>query len=187
MNKFIFITLFLIALFIIYSFYTKKGKPTSSIHQFKYSTIDGEELDFSIFKGKKILIVNTASKCGFTPQFKELEELFEKYKDKNFAIIGFPCNQFGEQDPGTSTEIKDFCQRNYGVSFVMMKKVDVKGDNIHPIYKWLTQKSENGVMNSSVKWNFQKYLIDEQGYLVDFYNSYKSPKHQKIINWIEGK
>ncbi len=169
------------------SFYIKKGKPISSIHQFKLKTIDGELFDFSSLKGKKILIINTASKCGFTPQFKELEELFIKYKDKNFAVIGFPCNQFGEQDPGTGSEIKEFCTRNYGVSFLMMEKVNVKGDGISEIYKWLTSKKINGVMNSSVKWNFQKYMIDENGYLVDYVLSFKSPNCKKIISWIEKK
>ena len=171
----------------MYSFYSKKGKPTSSIHQFKTKTIDGELFDFSLLKGKKILIINTASKCGFTPQFKELEELFLKYKDKNFVVIGFPCNQFGEQDPGTGSEIKEFCTKNYGVSFLMMEKVNVKGDSISEIYKWLTSKDKNGVMSSSVKWNFQKYMIDENGFLVDYVLSFKSPNCKKIVSWIETK
>lgn len=170
---------------VIFAFYIKKGKPISSIHQFKLKTIDGDLFDFSSLKGKKILIVNTASKCGFTPQFKELEELFDGYKDKNFVVIGFPCNQFGEQDPGTGSEIKDFCTRNYGVSFLMMEKVNVKGDSISEIYKWLTNKKINGVMNSSVKWNFQKYMVDENGFLVDYVLSFKSPHCKKIISWIE--
>lgn len=167
------------------SFYTIKGKPTSSIHQFKAKTIEGEWLDFATLKNKKILIVNTASKCGFTPQFKDLEEIFEKYKSKNFVILGFPCNQFKEQDPGDDSEIKEFCTRNYGVTFQMMEKVDVKGDSISEIYSWLTSKDKNGVMNSSVKWNFQKYMIDENGFLVDFVYSYKKPNCSKIIKWIE--
>ncbi len=171
----------------MFSFYLKKGKPTSSIHQFKTKTIDGELFDFSLLKGKKILIVNTASKCGFTPQFKELEELFVKYKDKKFVVIGFPCNQFGEQDPGTGSEIKEFCTKNYGVSFLMMEKVNVKGDSISEIYKWLTSKDKNGVMSSSVKWNFQKYMIDENGFLVDYVLSFKSPNCKKIVSWIERK
>lgn len=187
MSKIAVIVSIAILAFLIFSFFTRKGKPTSSIHQFKAKTIEGDTLDFSTLKGKKILIVNTASKCGFTPQFKELEELFLKYSDKNFTIIGFPCNQFGEQDPGTGTEIKEFCTRNYGVTFRMMEKVNVKGDSISEIYKWLTSKDKNGVMNSSVKWNFQKYMIDEDGFLVDFLYSFKKPNSQKIVSWIEKK
>jgi glutathione peroxidase len=179
--------LVIIGLFISfsYSFFTKKGEPKSSIHQFKVTTIDGELFDFSSLKGKKVMIVNTASKCGFTPQFKELEELYQKYKTKNFIIIGFPCNQFASQDPGNSSEIKDFCQKNYGVSFPMMQKTNVKGDSVSELYKWITNKSLNGVINSSVKWNFQKYLIDENGFLVDYFLSFKSPQTLKIIKWIE--
>lgn len=185
MSKILIIVFIILISFIIFSFYLKKGKPTSSIHQFKAKTIDGELFDFSSLKGKKILIVNTASKCGFTPQFKELEQLFELYKDKNFAIIGFPCNQFNEQDPGTGAEIKDFCTRNYGVSFLMMDKVNVKGDSISEIYNWITSKEKNGVMNSAVKWNFQKYMIDENGFLVDYVLSFKKPNCKKIVSWIE--
>lgn len=176
-----------ILLLIIVFYRFKRPVNKTSIHQFKAKTIDGEVLDFSSLKGKKILIVNTASKCGFTPQYKELEALFEKYKDKNFVIIGFPCNQFGSQEPGTSGDIKEFCTRNYGVTFTMMEKVDVKGDHISEIYSWLTSKAKNGVKSSTVKWNFQKYLIDENGFLVDYVLPFKSPNSSKIIKWIEGK
>lgn len=186
MNKFIIVGGLLAIVFILYAFKSKKGQPISSIHQFKAKTIDGEILDFSKFKGKKILIVNTASKCGFTSQYKELEELHDKYKDK-LVIIGFPCNQFGEQEPGTSSDIKSFCTKNYGVSFTMMEKVNVKGDGICDIYTWLTEKEKNGVVSSSVKWNFQKYLIDEKGHLVDYVLSFNSPTCSKIVNWIEAK
>ena len=171
---------------LLYSFLAKKGTPTSSIHQFKVKNIEGEWIDFSSFKGKKLLIVNTASKCGFTPQFKALESLYKKYKDKNLMIIGFPCNQFGKQDPGSSAEIKDFCTRNYSVSFMMMEKVQVKGDSICELYKWLTSKQLNGVESSSVKWNFQKYMIDEKGNLVDVVYSNDKPNCDKIVNWIKG-
>jgi len=164
-----------------------KGQPSSSIHQFTANTIEGITLNFKEFKGKKLLIVNTASKCGLTPQFKELQNLFEKYKSQNFMIIGFPSNDFAKQDPGSNNEIKSFCERNYGVSFLMMEKISVKGDSIHPIYKWLTQKSENGVVNSKVKWNFQKYLIDESGFLVDVVSPIKKPNCRKIINWLNNK
>lgn len=187
MNKLI-VLIFLISLVIIlYAFVGRKGSPTSSLHQFKTKTIDGDILDFSSLKGKKILIVNTASKCGFTPQYKDLEVLYKKYKDKNFMIIGFPCNQFGHQEPGNSADIKSFCAQNYGVTFPMMEKVNVKGDSICEIYKWLTTKMMNGVESSSVKWNFQKYMIDENGFLVGHVNSLKSPNCSKIVNWIEGK
>ena len=187
MTKIIILTSIIVISILLYSFITKKGKPTTSIHQFKAKSIDGELIDFSAFKGKKLLIVNTASECGFTPQFKQLEIIFEKYKDKNFTIIGFPCNQFGSQDPGNNSEIKAFCTRNYGVTFLMMEKVDVKGDSICEIYKWLTHKELNGVESSSVKWNFQKYMVDENGFLVDHLLSIKSPNCDKIVNWIEGK
>jgi len=180
-------TILLFLSFILSSFFKKKGSPTSSIHTFKVSTLEGQEFDFSTLKGKKILVVNTASKCGFTPQFEQLQALYEKYKDKNFVVVGFPCNQFASQDPGSAEEIKSFCTRNYGVSFPMMEKVDVKGDNAAPIYKWLTSKEQNGVEGSSVKWNFQKYMIDENGFLVGHVPSYKKPDCDRIVNWIEGK
>lgn len=187
MYKFYVLIFLLLLGFIIYAFITKKGKPTSSIHQFKAVSLEGKEIDFLTFKGKKILLVNTASECGFTPQFKELEELYKKYQDRNFVIVGFPCNQFGKQEPGSNFEIKEFCTLHYGVTFPMMEKINVKGDSISPIYSWLTAKANNGVESSSVKWNFQKYLIDENGFLVGHVNSFKNPLTSKIINWIEGK
>ncbi len=163
-----------------------KGQPTSSIHQFTAKSIEGKEINFATFKGKKILLVNTASECGLTPQFKQLQALFDKYKDRNFIIVGFPSNDFAQQDPGSNSEIKSFCERNYGVTFLMMEKIHVKGNDIHPIYRWLTHKKENGVMNSQVKWNFQKYMIDEDGHLVDLLQPWKSPDHKRIIKWVEG-
>jgi glutathione peroxidase len=162
-----------------------KGQPISSIHQFTANSIEGKVIDLKEFKGKKLIIVNTASECGLTPQFKELQEVYDTFKDKNLIIIGFPTNNFAHQDPGTNTEINSFCQRNYGVTFLMMEKISVKGETMHPIYKWLTSKSLNGVMSSTVKWNFQKYLIDENGFLVDFISPWKKPNCKKIINWIE--
>ncbi len=185
MKKLLTLLFLVMATFSLFSFLTPKGKPTSSVYSFKVTTIDGKEFDFASLKGKKILIVNTASKCGFTPQFEQLEALYEKYKDKNFAIVGFPCNQFGNQDPGSSTDIKSFCTRNYGVTFPMMEKVDVKGEHAAAIYQWLTSKEKNGVEGSSVKWNFQKYMIDENGFLVGHVASFKSPDCKKIVNWIE--
>jgi len=161
-----------------------KGQPTSSIHQFTANSIEGKPIDFSSFKGTKILIVNTASECGLTPQFKDLQELYDKYKGENFMIIGFPTNDFMKQDPGSNTEIKSFCERNYGVTFLMMEKIVVKGTNIHPVYKWLTSKSENGVMSSHVKWNFQKYMIDENGHLIGVVGPTKKPDSPRILKWI---
>lgn len=161
-----------------------KGQPKSSLHGFTATSIEGKTIDFSSFEGKKILIVNTASECGLTPQFKQLQQLYDDFKDRNLIIVGFPSNDFGQQEPGNDLEIKSFCERNYGVSFLMMAKIHVKGSNIHPIYKWLTSKSENGVMSSSVKWNFQKYLIDEKGHLVDMVIPWRRPDCRKIIRWL---
>ncbi|MCF8369359.1 MAG: glutathione peroxidase [Bacteroidales bacterium] len=157
-----------------------------NFHDFKAETIDGKMLDFSTFKGKKVLVVNTASKCGFTPQYKDLELLYQEYGGENFTIVGFPANNFLRQEPGTNEEIKSFCEINYGVTFQMMAKISVKGDSISPVYKWLTKKAENGVMDSKVSWNFQKYMIDENGNLVDYVKPQKSPTTDKIVNWIKG-
>lgn len=158
-----------------------------SIYDFKVKTLDGKEFDMASLKGKKLLIVNTASECGYTPQYAELEELYKKYKAKNFEVIGFPSNQFGEQEPGTDEQIKAFCQKNYNVTFPMMSKIDVKGENAHPLYRYLTHQIENGVLDSEVKWNFQKYLVDENGKLVKVVKHSTSPMDQEIINWIESK
>ena len=160
---------------------------TNSIHQFKVTDINGKEFNLSTLKGKKVLIVNTASKCGFTPQYEQLQELYEKYKDKGFTIIGFPANDFMNQEPGSRSEIEEFCTVNYGVTFKMMDKISTKGKNQAPIYQWLTQKEKNGVKDSKVKWNFQKYLIDEEGRLVDVVESKKSPMSDEIVKWIEGE
>ncbi len=159
----------------------------NTFHQFEVKTIDGQVQKLSDFKGKKILVVNTASECGFTPQYDELEKLYQKYKDKNFVVIGFPANNFGGQEPGTNKEIAQFCKKNYGVTFPMMEKISVKGDDIHAIYKWLTTKNENGVESESVKWNFNKYLIDENGVYITHFGSGVNPLSSKITDWIEGK
>ena len=156
-----------------------------TFHDYTTNTLEGEEFNLSQLKGKKVLVVNTASKCGFTSQYKDLQALYEKYGGDKFTIIGFPANNFGKQEPGTNTEIAAFCQKNYGVTFLMMNKISVKGDDIDPIYKWLTNKEENGVKGGSVKWNFQKYLIDEQGRLVQVYSSMVNPASKKITAWIE--
>jgi glutathione peroxidase len=160
---------------------------SQTIYDFKVKTLEGGDFDFSSLKGKKIMIVNTASKCGFTPQYKDLEEVYEKYQDDGFVIIGFPANNFGAQDPGTATEIRKFCTDNYGVKFPLMAKISVKGSDMAPIYKWLTSKSENGVMDSEVKWNFQKYLIDEKGKLIEVVYSKDKPTSDKVIAWISSK
>jgi glutathione peroxidase len=136
-----------------------------SIHSFTVKSIDGKNLNLASFKGKKILIVNTASKCGYTPQYEGLEKVYEQYKDK-LVILGFPCNQFGGQEPGTNEEIVAFCKKNYGVSFPLADKIEVKGDNIAPIYQWLTMKSKNGILDASIGWNFNKFLIDENGKMI---------------------
>jgi glutathione peroxidase len=160
---------------------------TKNLHSFSAKTIDGKDFNFSSLKGKKILVVNTASECGLTPQYKELEALYKEYKDKGFVIVGFPANNFGSQEPGTNTEIKSFCTKNYGVTFQMMEKISVKGDDKHPIYKYLTEKKENGKMDAEVSWNFQKFLIDEKGDLVGVVNPQGSPKDEKIIQFITKK
>jgi len=156
-----------------------------SFYDFKVSDIDGGSFDLSKLKGKKVLVVNTASKCGLTPQYKQLQSLFETYGGDKFTIIGFPANNFMKQEPGTDSEIAEFCEKNYGVTFQMMSKISVKGDDIHPLYQWLTQKSQNGVLDSEVKWNFQKYLIDENGKLVDMVEPKVKPDDDKILSWIK--
>ncbi len=151
----------------------------TSLYDIKINSLQGKEINFSEYNGKFILFVNVASKCGFTPQYKDLQKLYDTHQDK-LMIIGVPCNQFGKQEPGSSTDIEEFCEVNYGVTFLITEKVDVKGNNQHPLYTWLTKKSENGKKNSSVKWNFQKYLVDTEGQLIDYYFSTTSPTSSKI-------
>ena len=165
-------------------FFSKAQEPTQSIYNISINSIDNQPINLADYKGKKILFVNVASKCGFTPQYEDLEKLYETYKDK-LVIIGVPCNQFNEQEPGTAEEIKSFCKVNYGVTFLLTEKVDVKGDHQHPLYKWLTDKDLNGKTSSSVKWNFQKYLVDETGHLVDFWYSMTKPLSSKITKYLE--
>lgn len=157
-----------------------------SIYQFKVKDINGNEFDFSSLKGKKILIVNTASVCGLTPQYKDLEALYKKFKDKNFVIIGFPANNFGKQEPGTNAEIVTFCSKNFGVSFPMMSKISVKGDDMDAIYKFLTQKKLNDFEDSEVQWNFQKYLLNEKGELEKIILPVVLPSDKSIVKWIEN-
>lgn len=158
----------------------------TGFYDFKVKTLEGKDFDFSSLKGKKVMIVNTASKCGFTPQYKDLEDLYERYGNE-LIIIGFPANNFANQEPGNSSEIREFCTKNYGVTFPMMEKISVKGGDMHPLYKWLTSKEKNGVMDSEVKWNFQKYLIDENGKLVDVIYSAEKPGSGKVISWLTKK
>lgn len=155
-----------------------------TVHQFTVETLEGDQFDFSSLKGKKIMVVNTASKCGLTPQYKDLQALYEKYGSEKFVIVGFPANNFMKQEPGSNEEIAAFCERNYGVSFPMMAKIDVKGNDIHPIYSFLTQKDKNGVMDSKVTWNFQKYLINEEGVLEKVISPRTSPVDEEVIDWI---
>ena len=163
------------------------AQTNKSLHDFTVETLDGKQYDLAQLKGKKVLVVNTASKCGFTPQYADLQELYELYGGKDFEIIGFPANNFLRQEPGSNAEIKEFCSVNYGVTFQMMAKISVKGKDIHPVYQWLTRKEENGVLDTSVKWNFQKYMIDEDGKLIDVAYSKVNPMSDKIVNWITGE
>ena len=158
-----------------------------NIYKFKVTDLYGKEFDFSTLKGKKILIVNTASQCGLTPQYKDLEAIYEQYKNNNFIIVGFPANNFGSQEPGNNDEIANFCTKNYGVTFPMMSKISVKGKDMHEIYQYLTQKSKNGLQDSAVEWNFQKYLINEEGYLIKVLSPRVLPTDKEIISWINSK
>lgn len=172
------------SLIILFTLITTATMAQSNFHQFKASTIDGGELDLSTLKGKKILVVNVASKCGLTQQYKGLQELYEKHGGEKFEIIGFPANNFAGQEPGSNEQIVEFCQKNYGVTFTMMDKISVKGKDIHPIYQWLTEKAKNGVADGKVTWNFQKFLIDEDGNLVKSLSPQTSPTDGEIVSWL---
>ena len=169
-------TLILLSIFINAQ---KQTLPKKSIHSLSIKSIDGKKINLSDFKGKKILFVNVASECGFTKQYKDLQALHEKYQDK-LVIIGLPCNQFGGQEPGSANQIQAFCQLNFGVEFLITEKISVKGNEQNPIYEWLTKKELNGKKSSSVKWNFQKYLVDENGEFIDYYYSIVNPMSTKI-------
>ncbi len=164
--------------------FSKNKAQAKSIHNFKVEALDGSTIDFSKFKGKKILVVNTASECGFTPQYADLEKLYEAYKDK-LVVVGFPANNFGGQEPGSNHEIATFCQRNYGVQFPMAAKISVKGDDIAPIYKFLTDKKENGVKNTKILWNFTKILLDEKGNVIDSFVSTTNPMSESITKYLK--
>ena len=173
----------LIFLFVLFISSQIMAQP-KTLYDFSAKTIEGKNYNFADLKGKKVLIVNTASECGLTGQYKKLQELYDEYGGENMEIIGFPANNFKEQEPGSNEEIATFCERNYGVTFQMMEKISVKGDDIHPLYKWLTSKEENGVLNTSVKWNFQKFMIDENGHFIDYLLPTTSPTGNKIKKWL---
>jgi glutathione peroxidase len=156
-----------------------------NIYNIEIKSLQNNPILFSDFKGKHILFVNVASKCGFTPQYKGLEELQNTYKD-NLVVVGVPCNQFGNQEPGSSSEIKEFCEVNYGASFLITEKIEVKGDKQHPLYQWLTSKKLNNKKDSSVKWNFQKYLVSPEGQLIDYYFSITKPLSSKITKHLKS-
>ncbi len=172
-------------IFISFAFTANEKRPIATsqptIYNFKVEALEGGTINFASFKGKKILIVNTASKCGYTPQYTELEELYEKYKDK-LVVIGFPANNFGGQEPGTNAEIKEFCTGTYHVTFPMASKVSVKGNDMHPLYQWLTSKEKNGVLDAEIKWNFNKFLINEKGELVAYFGSKVKPMSEEITS-----
>jgi glutathione peroxidase len=186
MKSVIFLIIFCTVGIVTYSQTAKINSKMKTLYDFKAKTIDGKDFDLSSLKGKKVLIVNTASKCGNTPQYKDLEDLYKQYGGDKFVIIGFPANNFMGQEPGSNEEIKKFCTLNYGVTFPMMAKISVKGNDMDPIYQWLTTKDLNGKMDSEVKWNFQKYLVDEKGKLVDEVDPKVNPQSEKIVSWIKG-
>ena len=157
---------------------------TTHFYEFSATTIDGKKFEFSSLKGKKVLIVNTASECALTPQFKKLQELYEEYGGDDFEIIGFPYKDLGSQEPAENDVIYDFCTKKYGVTFLMMEKISIKGENPHPIYKWLTSSEENGVLDAKVTWNFQKFMIDENGEIVDFVPPIKSAQSKRVLDWL---
>jgi glutathione peroxidase len=164
--------------------FTPKADIPKSIYDFKVTALDGSTIDFSQYKGKKIMLVNTASKCGNTPQYETLEKLYERYKGK-LVIVGFPANNFLFQEPGNNEKIAEFCKKNYGVTFPIASKISVKGRNMAPIYQWLTRKEYNGYKDSKVKWNFQKYLVNEQGQLTAVFDPATLPDSKEVVEAIE--
>ena len=176
-----FITIVVISLL---SAFTLPGGEPTSIHRFKVKSITGTVIDFASFKGKKILVVNTASKCGYTPQYAALQKLADAYKDK-LVIVGFPANNFGAQEPGTDGEIQEFCKARFGVTFPLASKVSVNGDDTAPIYKWLTNKAQNGVLDATISWNFNKFLLDENGKMIAYYPSSVTPDSEEITKHLK--
>ncbi len=169
---------------IIASFLTGNLEAQKSFYDFKVETISGEDYDLASLRGKKVMVVNTASKCGLTPQYEQLQDLWERYGGDDFVIIGFPANNFLSQEPGSDEEIQEFCTVNYGVTFPMMSKISVKGDDMHPLYHWLTSEEMNGVEDSKVQWNFQKYLISEDGTLEKVVKPRTRPDDPLILAWL---
>ncbi len=157
---------------------------TKTLYDFTATTIDGKPFDFSTLKGKKVLIVNTATECTLTPQFRKLQDLYEEYGGDDFEIIGFPCNDFGGQEPANDSTINAFCSIRYGITFPLMSKISIKGDDAHPIYRWLTSSEENGVLDAKVTWNFQKFMIDKNGEVVDYVSPIVGPKNRRIMEWL---
>jgi glutathione peroxidase len=157
----------------------------NTVHQFKVKNARGNDVNLEDYKGKVLLIVNTASKCGLTPQFGQLEELYKEYKDKGLVVIGFPSNDFADQEPNSSEQAQEFCQINYGVSFPIMEKIHVKGDNQHALFDFISDKKKNGAVNISPKWNFQKYLVDKEGNVIDYYLPITSPTAPKVKKAIQ--
>lgn len=170
----------------IMTFSATSAQSAKSLYDFRIETLDGQPVELDALRGKKVMLVNTASKCGYTKQYADLQSLYERYGVHGFEIVGFPANNFGNQEPGSNEEIANFCSTTYGVTFLMSTKIDVVGENQHPLYRWLTTKSENGVMDSEVKWNFQKYLIDETGKLVGVAYSKEKPDSDRIVEWIKS-
>lgn len=164
----------------------EENMSAESIYDFTVEDINGKPFEFENLKGKKLMIVNTASKCGLTPQYKELQALYDEYKNQGFTIVAFPANDFMSQEPGTNEEIIAFCEKNYGVTFPVMSKISVKGNNMHPVYQFLTQKAKNGVQDSEVEWNFQKYLINESGTLEKVISPRVSPQEESVVNWVKS-
>lgn len=156
-----------------------------TLHDFAARTIDGDLFDFSTLRGKKVMIVNTATECALSPQIKKLQELYEEYGGDDFEIVAFPSNDFGNQEPGSNEQIKTFCTKKYNVSFLLMEKVSIKGEDMHPIYQWLTSSQENGMLDGKVIWNFQKFLIDENGHPVDFLSPITGPQNRRILEWLQ--
>lgn len=169
------------------SFPQNSNDQMKTFYDFSFTTLNGDKINFSTYRGKRILVVNTASECGYTPQYKQLEDLYEEFGGDKFVVIGFPSNDFGGQEPGSSKEIAAFCEKNYGVTFPLMEKSEVKGEEQNPVYAWLTHKSQNGVSDAEVKWNFNKFLIDEQGHWVAYYPSGVEPLDERIVKFAKGE
>ena len=175
-----------IAFVLLFGIETRKPQNSNkmALHNIQINDLDGAPIDLSTYKGKYILFVNVASECGFTNQYEGLQRLYNTYKDK-LMVVGVPCNQFGQQEPGSNSQIESFCKKNYGVTFLMTEKIDVKGKNQHPLYQWLTDKELNGVKSTSVKWNFQKYIIGKNGEFIDYFYSLTRPMSSKITKLIQ--